>query len=103
MTLSLTATRVRENEMARLPKGVSFTERPKRGYDRVLTSDAVAFVAELHSRFEGRRRELLKQRAERQAQFDESALPDFLPETLVSRQGSWTVASIPADLQARRV
>ena len=89
--------------MARLPKGVSFTERPKRGYDRVLTSDAVAFVAELHSRFEGRRRELLKRRAERQAHFDEGALPDFLPETRAIREGAWTVAPIPADLQDRRV
>ena len=89
--------------MARLPKGVSFTERPKRGYDRVLTSDAVAFVAELHSRFEGRRRELLKRRAERQAHFDKGAVPDFLPETRAIREGAWTVAPIPADLQDRRV
>src|SRR5947207_9414038 len=89
--------------MARMPKGVSFTERSKRGYERVLTAGAVALVAELHRRFEGRRRELLKRRAARQALFDNGALPDFLPETLAVRAGEWTVAPIPADLQDRRV
>src|SRR5438270_5142083 len=92
-----------ENDMARLPKGVSFSEKPKRGYDRVLTSDAVALVAELHRRFEGRRRELLRSRAERRKLFDKGALPDFLPETRAIREGDWTVAPIPADLQDRRV
>src|SRR6266508_6637590 len=89
--------------MARLPRGVSFTERPKRGYERVLTADAVALVDELHRRFEARRRDLLKRRAERQALFDKGVLPDFLPETRAIREGEWTVAPIPADLQDRRV
>jgi malate synthase len=86
-----------------MPKGVTFTQRMKRGYERVLTPEAVAFIAELHRRFEGRRRELLKQRAERQKLFDKGALPDFLPETRAIRDGEWTVAPVPADLQDRRV
>src|SRR5205823_7178593 len=53
--------------------------------------------------FEGRRRELLKRRAERQKLFDKGALPDFLPETRAIRDGDWTVAPIPADLRDRRV
>jgi malate synthase len=89
--------------MPRMPRGVSFTERAKRGYERVLTPEAVAFVAELHRRFDGRRRELLKRRGERQKLFDAGALPDFLPETRAIRDGIWTVGPIPADLQDRRV
>ncbi|MFL5260385.1 MAG: malate synthase A, partial [Hyphomicrobiales bacterium] len=89
--------------MARMPRGVSFTERPKRGYERVLTPEAVVFVADLHRRFEGRRRELLKRRVERQKLFDAGALPDFLPETRAIREGKWIVGPIPADLQDRRV
>src|SRR5438552_12886811 len=89
--------------MARLPKGVTFTERSNPSYARVLTPGAVAFVAELHRRCEGRRRELLRRRAERQKLFDEGALPDFLPETRSIREGDWTVAPIPADLRDRRV
>src|SRR5687767_7970641 len=89
--------------MVKFPKGVTFTEKLKKGYDRVLTPDAVGFVARLHRSFEERRRALIRARAERQKLFDKGALPDFLPETRALRDGRWTVAPIPADLQDRRV
>lgn len=89
--------------MARLPGGVSFTERPKQGYERVLTPEAVGFLAELHRRFDERRRELLKRRLERQRLFDTGVLPDFLLETRAIREGQWTVGPIPSDLEDRRV
>jgi malate synthase len=89
--------------MAKFPKGVSFTAKLKAGYDRVLTGDAVAFVARLHRNFEERRCALIKARAERQKLFDKGVLPDFLPETRAIREGKWTVAPIPADLEDRRV
>ncbi len=69
----------------------------------VLTPEALAFVADLHRRFDARRRELLAARAARQARFDAGELPDFLPETAALRAADWTVAPIPADLQDRRV
>jgi len=69
----------------------------------ILTPEAVAFVADLHRRFDSRRRELLATRTARQARFDAGELPDFLPETADVRAGDWTVAPIPADLQDRRV
>ncbi|MGZ8364115.1 MAG: malate synthase A, partial [Caulobacteraceae bacterium] len=71
--------------------------------DEVLTPDALAFLAELHRRFDSRRRELLHHRVERQARFDAGELPDFLPETKGIREGDWRVAPIPADLLDRRV
>src|SRR5437868_5878806 len=89
--------------MAKIPKGVTFTEKQKPGYDRVLTPEAVGFVARLHRHYEDRRRALIKARAERQKLFDQGALPDFLPETRAVREGRWTVAPIPDDLQDRRV
>jgi malate synthase len=89
--------------MAKYPKGVSFTDKAKPGYERVLTSDAVAFVAGLHRQFDSRRQWLLKERAERRKLFDKGVLPDFLPETRAIREGKWSVAPIPADLQDRRV
>jgi malate synthase len=70
-------------------------------FARVLTEEALGFVAELHRRFEPRRQELLRRRQERQAEFDRGALPDFLPETLDVRQGDWRVAECPADLRQR--
>src|SRR6202012_860084 len=45
----------------------------------------------------------LAHRQERQKLFDAGKLPDFLPETKSIRDGDWTVAKIPADLQNRRV
>ncbi len=73
-------------------------------YGEILTRDALAFLAELHRRFDGKRRDLLAARAERQKRFDAGELPDFPPETKHIRDDdSWRVASIPADLTDRRV
>jgi len=69
----------------------------------VLTPEALAFLAELHTRFNARRLELLARRQERQQRFDAGESPDFLAETKAVRDGDWTVAPIPADLQDRRV
>jgi malate synthase len=71
--------------------------------EEILSADALAFVAELHRRFDGTRRELLVARVERQARIDAGELPDFLPETRELREGDWQVAPVPADLQDRRV
>jgi malate synthase len=85
-------------------------ERPAQvktpGVDRaeeVLTEEALAFVAELHRRFDHRRKGLLAARSERQKAFDAGELPDFLPETADIRAGDWRVGEIPADLLDRRV
>lgn len=75
----------------------------KPGYEKILTDDALAFVAALEEKFGARRRELLAARAKRQQDFDKGALPDFLPETKSVREGDWRVAPIPQDLQDRRV
>jgi malate synthase len=72
-------------------------------FDEILTSEALAFVAELHGRFDAKRRALLEFRNERQVFFDNGGLPDFLPETKAIREGDWKVAPIPADLLDRRV
>ena len=71
--------------------------------NEILTPDALAFVADLHRRFEPTRRELLVRRSERRARLDAGELPDFLPETREVREGDWRVAPVPADLQDRRV
>ena len=69
----------------------------------ILSDDALGFLAELHERFDTRRRELLAARIERQKRFDAGDLPDFLAETRGIRESDWTVAPIPADLLDRRV
>ncbi len=73
------------------------------GTERVLTADALAFVAELARRFEATRRELLARRAERQRAITAGERPTFLAETAAIRASEWQVAPAPADLQDRRV
>ena len=75
----------------------------KPGFERILTAEALDFVAELDARFGPRRLALLAERKQVQARYDAGALPDFLPETLAIRESHWTVAEIPADLRDRRV
>ena len=69
----------------------------------ILTPEALAFIEELHTKFDARRRELLAARVERQKKFDAGELPDFLPETKSIRDGNWKIRDTPADLQDRRV
>jgi malate synthase len=71
---------------------------------RVLTPDALAFVAGLHREFEPARRELLAARTERQNRIAAGELPDFLEGTRAVRADSdWRVADAPGDLLDRRV
>ncbi|WP_083850424.1 malate synthase A [Rhodovulum sp. PH10] len=85
------------------PQGVAVKGRMGPRYTEILSPGALAFLAELHRKFEERRRECLEARRERQARFDAGELPDFLAETQEIRDGDWTVGPIPADLQDRRV
>jgi malate synthase len=73
------------------------------GFSEILEPGALAFVEKLARRFDGRRRELLRARGERQSALNAGAVPDFLPETESIRAGDWTAAPIPDDLQDRRV
>src|SRR5262249_27974599 len=73
-------------------------------YADILTREALAFPAELHHRFDGKRRSLLAARAERQKRFDAGELPDFPRESKHIRDDdSWRVAPVPPDLNDRRV
>ena len=69
----------------------------------VLTPEALAFVADLHRTFNATREARLRGRAERQAEFDAGAVPDFLEDTRTVREAAWTVAPTPDDLQKRWV
>ena len=70
----------------------------------ILTKDAVAFLATLHRTFNGRRKELLARRVERQKEIDNGALPDFLPETKHIREDPiWQGAPPAPGLEDRRV
>src|SRR5437660_2814843 len=83
--------------------GAEITGPLKERYDEVLTPPAVDFLAELHRAFDGRRRELLARRAEREAELAAGALLDFLDETKDVREAQWRVPGPAPGLVDRRV
>ncbi|HJT58404.1 MAG TPA: malate synthase A, partial [Ktedonobacteraceae bacterium] len=84
-------------------EGIEITEPITPEFTEILTPDAMHFVATLVRAFTDRREELLQKRAQRQIDLNAGKLPDFLPETEHIRSSEWTIASVPPDLQDRRV
>jgi malate synthase len=71
---------------------------------KILSKDAVVFLALLHRSFNGTRKELLHRRVIRQAELDKGVLPDFLPETKHIRENdAWKGAKPAPGLIDRRV
>jgi malate synthase len=83
--------------------GIQIAPHQPNLYDRILTPQALGFVAHLARKYEDRRRALMRARDERQAWLDNGETFGFLPETRSIRESDWTVAPVPADLQDRRV
>ncbi|HKV65789.1 MAG TPA: malate synthase A [Rhodanobacteraceae bacterium] len=83
--------------------GIEVPDALQAAHRAILTEAAQALLADLHRRFEPRRRSLLVERAKLQARWDSGELPDFRADTRTIRKTEWTVAPIPAALQDRRV
>lgn len=71
--------------------------------DRVLTPEALLFLADLERRFGPQRRILLSDRQLRQDRFDDGELPTQPIETQHIRNSAWEVDPAPAALTDRRV
>jgi malate synthase len=89
-------------KMVNMPKMIDIASHPA-GTERVLTSEALALIEQLHTRFEPTRRQLLQARVQRQAKIDQGEMPAFLAETRSVRESAWKVAPAPKDLLDRRV
>ncbi len=83
--------------------GVEILDVVTPAYAEILTPEAMKFLGELHRRFDARRVERLAARVKVQEAIDAGGLPDFPAETADIRAKDWTVASIPKDLEDRRV
>ena len=82
--------------------GVKINGAVSKGYEAILTPEAIEFVVALHRSFNKKRKQLLQAREVRQKAIAAGELPDFLGSTKKIRDGNWQVAPIPADLQDRR-
>ena len=74
-----------------------------RGYEDVLTPDALLFLADLERRFGPQRRILLENRRLQQERFDDGELPTQPTETKHIRNSIWEVDPCPPALKDRRV
>jgi len=85
------------------PTGINITVPVSPEQSAILTTEVLAFIAELARKFEPVRLSLLENRVKRQTELEAGKLPDFLAETAAVRNGDWTIVMVPAELQDRRV
>src|SRR3954463_13241688 len=76
---------------------------PVERQEEILTAEALAFVADLQTRFGAHRDALLAARAARRAEIAAARTIDFRPETAAVREGGWQVPPPPPGLVDRRV
>ncbi|CAN8100657.1 unnamed protein product [Discula destructiva] len=87
-----------------LLQGVNILGPIKDDHRKILTPQALAFLALLHRSFNNTRKQLLERRKFRQAELDKGNLPDFLPETKHIRDNAtWKGAPPAPGLVDRRV
>jgi malate synthase len=85
-------------------QGVSVLGQVQDSHRKILTPDALAFLALLHRSFNPTRKALLERRKLRQAELDKGSLLDFLPETKHIREDpTWKGAPPAPGLVDRRV
>lgn len=85
-------------------QGVAVLGKVDEAHRKILTPQALAFLALLHRSFNATRKNLLERRKTRQAELDRGLLPDFLPETKAIRDNAtWKGAAPAPGLVDRRV
>jgi malate synthase len=83
---------------------IEITGRMGPRYDEVLTPEAIAFLAELHHRFAGRRHDRLADRMRRRFEIGNGHDPRFRDDTAHIREDAdWRVAGAGPGLEDRRV
>ncbi len=95
--------RVSDADLAAQARDVVVKGAMTPAFERILSPEALGFIAMLERKFGQRRRDLLAARTVRQARIDAGEMPDFLAATAAIRAGDWTVAPLPTDLLDRRI
>lgn len=84
-------------------QNIKILKNTVKGQENVLTTEALAFLAKLHKKFNPTRKALLLERDRIQAEIDKTGKLGLLEETANIRESEWQVGPIPADLQKRNV
>ncbi|PIA33657.1 hypothetical protein AQUCO_04000018v1 [Aquilegia coerulea] len=86
-----------------VPDGVDIRGRYCEEFSKILTKDALHFVADLQREFRNRIKYALECRKEAKMRYNEGALPGFDPATRYVRDGDWLCASVPPAVADRKV
>lgn len=82
---------------------ITLTEKLSTEAEQLFTPTTLNLLETLEIRLGAKRKELIAARQTRQRVLDNGGSLDFLAETKHIREGNWQGASIPADIQDRRV
>lgn len=86
-----------------VPDGVDIRGRYDDEFSRILTIEALQFVADLQREFRNRIRHALECRREAQRKYNAGMLPGFDPATRYVREGDWVCAGVPQAIADRKV
>ena len=86
-----------------VPEGVDIRGRYNAEFAKILTKDALKFVAELQREFRNHIKYALECRREAKKKYNEGALPEFDPATRYIREQEWVCAPVPPAVADRKV
>lgn len=86
-----------------LPEGVDIRGRYDEEFAKILTKDALMFVAELQREFRNHVKYAMECRKEAKTRYNRGGLPGFDPATRYVREGEWACAAVPPAVADRRV
>ncbi|XP_057251111.1 malate synthase, glyoxysomal isoform X2 [Beta vulgaris subsp. vulgaris] len=93
----------RSSDSYEVPEGVDVRGRYDEEYAKILTKDALQFVAELQREFRNHIKYAMQCRKEAKAKYNSGALPWFDPTTRKIREGNWVCSAPPPAVADRRV
>lgn len=86
-----------------VPEGVDIRGRYDAEFAKILTKDALKFVADLQREFRNHIKYALECRKEAKRRYNEGAVPGFDPATRCIREGEWVCAPVPPAVSDRKV
>ncbi|CAI8607621.1 unnamed protein product [Vicia faba] len=86
-----------------VPEAVEVLGRYDAEFAKILTKDALKFVADLQREFRSHIKYALECRKEAKRRYNEGALPGFDPATRCIREGEWICAPVPSAVSDRKV
>ncbi|CAI9754666.1 unnamed protein product [Fraxinus pennsylvanica] len=86
-----------------VPEGVDIRGKYDAEFAKILTKDALQFVADLQREFRNYIKYALECRKEAKIRYNNGGLPGFDPATKYIREGDWVCATVPPAIADRRV